>query len=492
MRVVGKDAARGVRQRHCLAGEHPHALEDLRASLVDRQQSVHGTRHKLLGMSGQTIGDRYALEQPLGGGAMGSVWLAHDLELERQVAIKVLAKDADRARFEREAHAVAGLSHPNICQLYDYGESDRGPYMVLEYLPGGTLEDRLAAGRPLPDEQALRIADELAAGLAHAHGRGLVHRDLKPSNILFDGEGRAKIADFGIARIEGGGALTEAGTVLGTAAYLSPEQAAGEPATPASDVYSFGVIVFRMLTGRTPFVSNSAMELVRMHRDDQPPTIEQFRADAPPVLAGLALAALAKSAGARPADGAALVAALEGAGPAATAAAAGGVWSNDPPTQVIRRPRPARRRRRALAPLVLAAAAVLAIVGAAAAYMITGSDGAGPAQTSIGSLDLPTVGRETTASSTVSTAQTTTAQTRTSSTEQTTTEATSTRETTTQPEQTTTRPTTTQQTTTQPLTVPATTDVAVPTTTPVTTVAATSPTTTAAVTTLPATTTIVP
>jgi eukaryotic-like serine/threonine-protein kinase len=448
-------------------------------------------------MSGQTIGDRYALEQPLGGGAMGSVWLAHDLELERKVAVKVLAKDADRARFEREAHAVAGLSHPNICQLYDYGESDRGPYMVLEYLPGGTLEDRLAAGRPLPDEQAFRVAAELAAGLAHAHGRGLVHRDLKPSNILFDGEGRAKIADFGIARIEGGGALTEAGTVLGTAAYLSPEQAAGEPATPASDVYSFGVIVFRMLTGRTPFVSNRAMELVRMHRDEQPPTVEEFRTDAPPVLAGLTLAALAKTARERPADGAALVAALEGTGADTTsaAAAAAAAWSEDPPTQVIRRARPARRRR-AVAPLVLAAAAVLAIVGAAAAYMITGSDDGGQTQTSIGSLDLPTVGRESTASSTASTEQATAAQTTAataaSSTEQTATEASSTRETTTQPETTTTRPTTAQQTTTRPVTVPTTTDVTIPTTTPVTTSATTSATTAAAVTTAPATTAVVP
>jgi serine/threonine-protein kinase len=199
---------------------------------------------------------------------MSSVWLAHDRELDRKVAVKLLASDADRARFEREAHAVAALGHPNICQLYDYGESEDGPYMVLEYLSGGTLEDRLkTVGGPLPDDETLRISQEVAAGLAHAHERGLVHRDLKPANILFDSEQRAKIADFGIARIEGGNELTVAGTVLGTAAYLSPEQAAGKPASPASDVYSFGVIVFRMLTGRPPFVADGAMELVRLHQE---------------------------------------------------------------------------------------------------------------------------------------------------------------------------------------------------------------------------------
>ena len=138
--------------------------------------------------------------------------------------------------------------------------------MVLEYVPGGTLEDRLARdGKPLPDDETRAIAAGIAAGLAHAHARGVVHRDLKPANVLFDEEGRPKLADFGIARMAvGEGTLTEAGTVLGTAAYISPEQAMGEPATPASDVYSFGVILYRMLTGRLPFESNDPMELV-MH-----------------------------------------------------------------------------------------------------------------------------------------------------------------------------------------------------------------------------------
>src|SRR5262245_51370252 len=209
---------------------------------------------------------------------MSEVWRAKDLELGRDVALKLLAPDADTARFDREARAVASLAHPNITQLYDYGEENGRPYMVLEYLSGGTLEDRLRSGTPLPDDSTRAIAAGIAAGLAHAHARGLVHRDLKPANVLFDEEERPKVADFGVARMAAGeGTLTEAGTVLGTAAYISPEQAMGEPATPASDVYSFGVILYRMLTGRLPFESNDPMELVLQHRDATPPPIAQLR-----------------------------------------------------------------------------------------------------------------------------------------------------------------------------------------------------------------------
>ena len=178
-------------------------------------------------MTGETIAGRYRLLEPLGRGAMSAVWLAHDDELERQVAVKVLAASADPARFEREARAVAALSHPNICSLYDYGEADGRPYMVLEYLPNGSLEDRLRDRQRLADPETLRVATEIAAGLAHAHERGLVHRDLKPANVLFDAEERAKIADFGIARMGSAGTLTEAGTVLGTASYISPDRRAG-------------------------------------------------------------------------------------------------------------------------------------------------------------------------------------------------------------------------------------------------------------------------
>jgi eukaryotic-like serine/threonine-protein kinase len=265
-------------------------------------------------MAEKVIRGRYRLEQRLGHSGMSEVWLATDLELDRPVALKLLAPNADRQRFEREARAAAALSHPNINQLFDFGETEGRPYMVLEFLPGGTLEDQLVDDRPLPDEQTARIARDLADGLAHAHANGLIHRDLKPSNVLFDSEGRAKIADFGIAHMGDAGTLTEAGTVLGTAAYISPEQAAGEQASPASDVYSFGVILFRMLSGRLPFESDQPLELVAMHRDLDAPALDEIRPDVPPRLESLAMAALARDLHDRPADGSALLAELGGAG----------------------------------------------------------------------------------------------------------------------------------------------------------------------------------
>src|SRR5881227_2729018 len=227
-------------------------------------------------MSEKVIAGRYRLHELLGRGGMSEVWRAEDLELGRDVAIKLLAPDADSARFEREARAVASLAHPNVMQLYDYGEDNGRPYMVLEYVAGGTLEERLAGtnGKPVPDEETRGIAAGIAAGLAHAHARGVVHRDLKPANVLFDEEGRPKLADFGIARLAAGeGTLTEAGTLLGTAAYISPEQASGAPSTAASDVYSFGVILFRILTGRLPFESPDPLQLALQHRDAPPPPV---------------------------------------------------------------------------------------------------------------------------------------------------------------------------------------------------------------------------
>src|SRR5260221_2331084 len=246
-------------------------------------------------MAQHIIAGRYRLDEMLGRGGMSEVWAATDTELGRRVALKLLAPNADTARFEREARAVASLGHPNITQLYDYGQEDGRPYMVLESLPGGTLEERVQDGRPLPDRETAQIAAELASGLAHAHSRDVVHRDLKPANVLFDEEGRAKLADFGIARMAAGeGTLTEAGTVLGTAAYISPEQAAGEPASAASDGYSLGVMLFRMLTGRLPFTSNDPLPPVTLHRDAEPPPVTEFRPDAPGLLESTTAAALAK------------------------------------------------------------------------------------------------------------------------------------------------------------------------------------------------------
>jgi eukaryotic-like serine/threonine-protein kinase len=332
------------------------------------------------------IAGRYRLHELLGRSGMSEVWRAEDLELGRDVAIKLLAADADRERFEREARAVASLAHPNVMQLYDYGESEGRPYMVLEYVPGGTLEDRLRDGGPLPDDETYEIAIGIASGLAHAHARGVVHRDLKPANVLFDEEGRPKIADFGIARLAAGeGTLTEAGTLLGTAAYISPEQASGEPAGAASDVYSFGVMLYRMLAGRLPFASNDPMELVLMHRDTPPPPLTQFRTDAPPRLESTAMLALSKDPSERPADGAALLAEL--GLPAGGGFTTATTVLTDDQTQVLpvapyagppdpgrpdagppdAGPPPSSRR----VPLIVAALLLLAVAGGALAYEVT-------------------------------------------------------------------------------------------------------------------------
>ncbi|HEX5450152.1 MAG TPA: serine/threonine-protein kinase [Gaiellaceae bacterium] len=432
-------------------------------------------------MAGDVIAGRYRLIEPLGRGAMSSVWLAEDPELQRQVAVKMLAPTADRARFEREARAVAALSDPHIGGLYDYGSHEGRPFMVLEYLSGGSLEERLKSGQALPDSETRVIANEIATGLGHAHERDLVHRDLKPANVLFDSEGRAKIVDFGIARMGDAGTLTEAGTVLGTAAYISPEQASGLTATPASDVYSFGVILFRMLTGRLPFVADNAMELVRMNRDERAPAVADIRRDAPAGLAWTADAALAKDPAARPPDGDALIAALANDATAETLAAT----ASTSVTRVMQTAQPARRARRSSSVLLpaLAVALVLLAGGAALALALThngnsSNNNSGP----LPSLSVPSVSTAPSTTAQSTTAYSTTARQTTVSTSTTTPTATST----TAP--TTTRQTTTHQTTTAPVTTPP----PPPPTTSVTTDTTTTATTTDTTTTTTADTTTSP
>jgi eukaryotic-like serine/threonine-protein kinase len=417
-------------------------------------------------MPDTVIAGRYKLEDLLGRGGMSEVYGAEDLELGRRVAIKLLAPDADSARFEREARAVAALAHPNVMQLYDYGEDNGRPYMVLEYVPAGTLEERLASAdaKPLPDDETHGIAAGIAAGLAHAHARGVVHRDLKPANVLFDEEGRPKLADFGIARLAAGeGTLTEAGTVLGTAAYISPEQAAGEPATAASDVYSFGVILYRMLTGRLPFESSDPMELVMMNRDATPPPIASLRPDAPGLLESTATAALEKDPADRPRDGAALLAALGVGGTAlttATTALAGDATQVLPvaaaasSTEYVPPPPPPPGRSRV--PLLVAGLLVLLLAGVALAYEMTKPASSTPPPTTTGgtlpSISIPTKKKSTTATtqSTPATTQPTTTTTPSTSTQHTTTQHTTTAHTTTANTTTVQTTTTVPPTTTQP------------------------------------------
>jgi eukaryotic-like serine/threonine-protein kinase len=409
-------------------------------------------------MADTVLAGRYRLDEQLGG-TMAEVFVATDLELERQVVVKLLGRDADQARFEQEARAVAALADPNIVQVFDYGEVDGRPFMVLEHLAGGTLEERLANGRPLPDAETQRIARDIATGLAHAHTRGLVHRDLKPANILFDSEGRAKIADFGIARFGDGGTLTEAGTVMGTAAYISPEQGAGDAATPASDVYSFGVILFRMLTGQLPFTAKSAVELVRLHREAPPPSVLDGRPDAPALLESIVAAALSKDPADRPPNGAALVAELGGtSGDAATTVL--------PVTHRTAGALPPQRPRLPYA-VIAAALLVLVLAGIALALAVTHGSGSPPASPSFTALSGTSTTRATTQASTPPA----------STTQPTTTAAT-------------TQPATTRATAPSPTTAPVTTQP--PTTAPATTTVDTTPPTTTAATTTTVTTTPAP
>ena len=218
---------------------------------------------------GRILGGRYRLEAVLGIGASAIVYRAEDATLERQVAIKILqpALAQDEAflkRFRAEARAVAALNHPAILQVYDWGEEDGVPYLVTELLAGGTLRDLFDAGVLMTPEQAVSIGGQAAAGLAYAHTRGLIHRDVKPANLLFDGEGRLRITDFGVARALAEASWTEpAGSMIGTVRYASPEQADGEPVDGKADVYSLALVLYEAVTGIVPFVEDSLVSTLR-------------------------------------------------------------------------------------------------------------------------------------------------------------------------------------------------------------------------------------
>jgi len=241
--------------------------------------------------------------------------------------------------------------------------------MVLELLLGGSLDDWLRESRPLADSETARIAAELASALGYAHAEGVLHRDVKPTNVLFDSEGTVKIADFGIARVIDAPTLTEAGTLLGTAAYISPEQSRGEPVTPATDVYAFGAVLYQMLTGRPPFEGTDWLEVAAMHATHEPPPISSLRPDAPPDLVIVAERALAKQARDRPADGNALVVMLRE--PSRTAV--------ETETQVLA---PRRQRRIGIREVTIGGAfALLAAMGTGAALLVTPEQSQAPVTT---------------------------------------------------------------------------------------------------------------
>jgi eukaryotic-like serine/threonine-protein kinase len=229
---------------------------------------------------------RYREPRRIGHGGMGNIYRARDSMLEREVAIKVLAEryaedEANRERFTREALASARLSSdPAIVTIFDVGEWNGRPFIVMEYLGGGSLEDRLRDGRP-SISQALAWLEQAARALDTAHAQGIVHRDVKPGNLLLDDAGEVNVADFGIASATGMDSLTVAGTILGTAGYLSPEQAQGERATPASDRYALGVVAFELLTGRRPFARESPTAEAAAHANDRIPSVAAHAPDLP-------------------------------------------------------------------------------------------------------------------------------------------------------------------------------------------------------------------
>jgi len=221
--------------------------------------------------------DRYRVVRHVANGGMASVWAAEDSILGRLVAVKVLAAHvavdpAARIRFEREARTAAKVSdHPNVATIYDVGEQDGAPFIVMELFNGGSVADRMKAGG-IPRSQALTWLAQAAAALDYAHAEGIVHRDVKPANLLLDDRGRVAVGDFGIARMVEDSSLTQAGQVLGTAAYLSPEQALGRDATDASDRYALAIVAFELLTGRRPFQGEHIAAQARQHVEDEPPT----------------------------------------------------------------------------------------------------------------------------------------------------------------------------------------------------------------------------
>lgn len=237
---------------------------------------------------------------------MGALFRATDLELSRAVAIKTIRSDrigdaSSRARFLAEAKITARLSHPNVVKVLDQGEDLGTVYIVYEFVAGEDLRHRLERESTLAAGPFLHIATGIAGAIEHAHGQHVVHRDLKPENVLLGADGRVVVGDFGVARQLGGTTIgTATGVIVGTLTYLSPEVSSGKRAGPAADVYALGVVAFEMLAGRLPFESENAVALLRMHADQTPPRIAQFRPDTPEPLAGLIDRTLAKDPAKRP------------------------------------------------------------------------------------------------------------------------------------------------------------------------------------------------
>ncbi|MEU3233106.1 serine/threonine-protein kinase [Nocardiopsis alba] len=256
------------------------------------------------GLTGTVLSDRYRLEEQIGSGGMGTVWRATDTLLNRSVAVKLLhpaqmAEPTARERFRTEGRITAGLSHPGIAQVYDYGEEDGRAFLIMELVVSDPLSQVLREQGRLSPDQTLDFVCQAAKALAAAHARGVVHRDIKPGNLLVTEEGQLKLTDFGIARGDTSVTLTQTGMVMGTAQYISPEQASGRPASAASDLYALGVVAYECLAGEPPFTGDSPVALALAHTRDEPPSLPE---DIPAEIDDLVFSMLEKDPENRPAS----------------------------------------------------------------------------------------------------------------------------------------------------------------------------------------------
>jgi len=368
------------------------------------------------GVNQTRIDGRYTIERPLGSGGMAEVFLAHDGVLDRDVALKVLRSqyrgdEEFYERFGREARSAASLSHPNIVQVYDRGETPDGTcYIAMEYVSGGTLKDRLDERGPMEPQRALAVAGQVAEALWAAHERGVIHRDIKPQNILVTDTGHLKVTDFGIARAASAATISATNAVFGTAGYLSPEQALGEPATPRSDLYSLGIVLYEMLTGVVPFRADNPVAVCMKHVTEPLTPPRRLDPTIPEAVDALVVKMLAKDPADRPASAAELLDDIEvvrgGAPPpaptprtgtprigvrktakpanpgtaAATTSATATTAANAPTADGGRRGRFTGRRvrRRGAAVVILSGLLALALVGAATLGLSRGPEEGAP------------------------------------------------------------------------------------------------------------------
>src|SRR5947207_2631073 len=267
----------------------------------------------------EVLGDRYRLQEPIGRGGMATIYRGRDLRMDRTVAIKVLREVYSTdpkfvTRFQREAKAASALQHPNIVQVFDYGQTDGNYFIVMELVEGTDLRRYLRSRGVLDVDRAIIIAHDVALGLGAAHRRAIVHRDVKPQNILVGRDGSIKLTDFGIASVYkdiNAERLTTTGMTLGTVQYYAPEQAQGEIVSPAADVYALGIVMYEMLTGRTPFDGDTPVAVAMQHIQDPPVPPSQYNPSIPIALEEVILRCLEKAPEMRYRDGTLLARALE-------------------------------------------------------------------------------------------------------------------------------------------------------------------------------------